>query len=102
FVMYLLNFVRGQMIPYHHIVAMVAGGVLLIQYILGFSLLGAGRSITWFHILVALLAILPVGAAHMLTAQETGMRRRGTIGMMATVITFVLVLVAFSIGEASA
>lgn len=101
FVMYLLNFMRGREIPYHRIVAMAAGGFLLLQYMLGFSLLGEGKRITWMHVVVALLAILPVGAEHMLTAQETGFRRRGTIGMMATIITFVLVLVAYAIGEAS-
>lgn len=102
FIMYLLNFVQGKEIPYHRIVAFGAGGFLLLQYLLGFSLLGEGKRITWIHVVIALIAILPVGAEHMLTAQETGLRRRGTIGMMATIITFVLVLIAYGIGEANA
>lgn len=102
FIMYLLNFVRGREIPYHRIVTFAAGGFLLLQYLLGFSLLGEGKRITPWHVVIALVAIIPVGAEHMMTAQETGMRRRGMVGMAATIVTFILVLVAYAIGEASA
>lgn len=101
FVMYVMNFVRGKAIAYHRIIAMAAAGFLLLQYVLGFSLLGSGKGVPAMHVVVALITILPVGAEHMLTAQETGMRRRGMIGMMATIITFALVLIAYIIGETS-
>ncbi|HWV34115.1 MAG TPA: hypothetical protein VNZ55_00675 [Thermomicrobiales bacterium] len=101
FVMYLLNFVRGKAIPYHKIVAFGASGFLLLQYVIGFSLLGEGKRITPFHVVVALVAIIPVGAEHMLTGQETGIRSRGMKGMGATIVTAVLVLIAYAIGEAS-
>jgi hypothetical protein len=99
FVMYTLTFLKGKAISYHRLVAMGAAAFLLLQYMLGFSLLGSGGSIAPLHIVLALSSILPVGAEHMLTAQETSFRRRGIIGMMATLITFVLVLIAFMIGE---
>jgi hypothetical protein len=99
FGMYAISFLRGRAVAYHRVVAMGAAAFLLLQYMLGFSLLGEGRSSAPFHIVLALASILPVGAEHMLTAQEEGVRRRGMIGMMATLITFVLVLIAYWIGE---
>ncbi len=99
FVMYLLNFVQGKPISYHRVVAMAAATFLLLQYMLGFSLLGEGKSIPAMHVVIALVSIVPVGAEHMLTAKEEGMRRRGMIGMLATFMTLVLVLVAYMIGE---
>lgn len=97
--MYTMNFVKGKAVAYHRLVAMGAATFLLLQYMLGFSLLGEGRSIPAIHVVLALASILPVGAEHMLTAQETSFRRRGMIGMMATLITLVLVLIAYMIGE---
>lgn len=102
FGMYTINFLKGSLVPYHRIIAMAAAGFILLQYMLGFSLLGEGESVPAMHVVLALLTILPVGAEHMLTAQETGIRRRGMIGMMATLITFVLVLVAYFIGQSNA
>lgn len=99
FGMYTMSFLRGKAVAYHRVVAMGAAAFLLLQYMLGFSLLGEGGSAAPLHIVIALAAILPVGAEHMLTAQEKGIRRRGMIGMMATLITFVLVLIAYMIGE---
>lgn len=101
FGMYTMNFVRGKEVPYHRLIAMGAAAFLLLQYMLGFSLLGEGKSIPAMHVVLALLTILPVGAEHMLTAQEKSFRRRGMIGMMATVITFVLVLIAYFIGQSN-
>lgn len=98
-VMYSITFLKGRAIAYHRPVAMGAAALLLLQYMLGFSLLGEGRTIPALHVVVALASILPVGAEHMLTAQEKSFRRRGAIGMMATLITCVLVLIAYLIGE---
>lgn len=99
FGMYTINFVRGRAVPYHRLIAMGSAGFILLQYMLGFALLGEGKGVPAMHVVLALLTILPVGAEHMLTAQEKGIRRRGMIGMMATIITFVLVLIAYFIGQ---
>jgi hypothetical protein len=102
FGMYTINFVKGSPMPYHRLIAMGAAAFILLQYMLGFSLLGEGKSVPAMHVVLALLTILPVGAEHMLTAQEKGVRRRGMIGMMATLITFVLALIAYYIGQSNA
>lgn len=97
--MYAITFLKGKPVGYHRAVAMGSAAFLLLQYMLGFSLLGEGNTIIWTHVVLALVTILPVGAEHMLTAQETGMRRKGMIGMLATFMTVVLVLAAYMIGE---
>lgn len=101
FAMYTISFFKGTAVAYHRMIAMGAAAFLLIQYLLGFSLLGEGKSVPAMHVVLALLSILPVGAEHMLTAQEKSVRRRSMIGMMATTITFVLVLIAYYIGQSN-
>lgn len=100
-VMYILNFVKGKAVAYHKMVSMAASAFLLLQIVLGFSLLGSDHKITWIHPVVALLALGSVGAEHMTTANETSMRKRGFLGMFCAGVTVVLVLAAYAIGEAN-
>lgn len=97
--MYAVSMFRGVTVSYHRLVSIGAATMLLLQYALGFMLLGDGRSISAWHIVAALASIVPVGIEHMFAANETGIRRRGTLGLFATVITVILVLVAYMIGE---
>jgi hypothetical protein len=92
-------FLRGATMPYHRAISFGAATLLLLQYMLGFSLLGEGKDIPAIHFLLALAAIIPLGAEHMLTGQESRLRRRGMIGMLASFATLVLVLIAYMIGE---
>ena len=79
--------------------SMAAAGLFLIQILLGFSLLGEGKDIPAAHFLLALLAIFPIGAEHMLTGRETDSRRAGRVAAIANAVTLVLVLIAYIIGE---
>jgi hypothetical protein len=98
-VMYGMNMFRGQPVGAHRLVSISAATLLLLQYALGFMLLGAGESVPWTHWVLALVTIVPVGIEHMFAATETNMRRRGTLGLFATVVTVILVLVVYAIGE---
>lgn len=89
------EFSRQKMVTY------VAATLLLIQYTLGFSLLGGGNNISGFHYLIALVAILPVGMEHGFASQRPAARDRGKIGALANVATLVLVLVAYLIGQSN-
>ncbi len=97
--MYGVNMAKGQLVAYHRLVSIGAATLLLLQYALGFMLLGSGERITFWHVVAALASIVPVGVEHMFAGSETGTRRRGTLGLFTTVITIVLVLVAYGIGE---
>lgn len=98
-IMYGIEWVRGQVIVRHRIVAFAAATTLLLQYALGFMLLGAGNSIRWTHVLFAMLAILPLGMEHGMAAREPGLRKRAMIGLIASIITIALVFAAYWIGE---
>jgi hypothetical protein len=97
--MYALNMFRGTSVAWHRLVSIGAATFLLLQYALGFMLLGDGRDISVWHIVAALASIVPVGIEHMFASSQPGVRRRGTLGLFATVITVILVLVAYMIGE---
>jgi hypothetical protein len=62
-------------------------------------LLGSGEGITVWHIVAALVTIVPVGIEHMFTANQSGVRRRGMLGLFATIVTVILVLTTYAIGE---
>jgi hypothetical protein len=101
-VMYGMNMVRGTAVPYHRLVSIGAATLLLLQYALGFMLLGSGEDIPWTHWVLALATIIPVGVEHMFASTQPGIRRRGMLGLFATVITVILVLVVYMIGEMNA
>lgn len=101
-IMYVMEMARGIPTPYHRLISIAAATGLLLQYALGFMLLGAGKTITWTHVIIALVAVIPVGAEHMSTANEPQLRRRAMIGLTASVLTLLLVLGAYAIGEMSA
>jgi hypothetical protein len=99
--MYGVNMFKGKTVAYHRLVSIGASTLLLLQYALGFMLLGSGERITFWHVVAALSAIIPVGVEHMFAASETGLRRRGMLGLFATIVTLILVLAAYGIGEMS-
>ena len=90
----------GNDIPLRRTISMVAATALLIQYGLGFSLLGS-HSITAWHYLIALFAIIPVGFEHGMAAQRPDATERGKLGALANVVTLVLILVAYMIGQSN-
>ena len=81
----------------------MAGAVLLLlQYALGFSLLGSSDTRpNALHYVFALATVLTVGAEHMIAGQEPDPQRRSRIGMLAVLGTLVLTLVAYGIGEST-
>lgn len=100
---------RGERdFPWMRGVAFAASGLLLLQYVLGFALL-AEHSISAIHYVVALAAVIPVGAEHMMasspsTAQEEKVsvdNRQAKLSLVASFATLVLVLVAFALGESA-
>lgn len=89
----------GAEFSWQKIVSFGAATLLLLQYMLGFSLLGEGNDVPAFHFLIALAAILPVGMEHGFASQRPAARDRGKIGALANAATLVLVLAAYVIGE---
>jgi heme A synthase len=90
----------GAEFAWQKVVSFGAATLLILQYMLGFSLL-SDNDITGFHYLIALAAIIPVGIEHGYASQRPSAIDRGKLGALANAFTLVLVLVAYMIGEMS-
>ena len=84
----------GKSISIVRPISMIAGGLLILQYVLGFLLMGQGLRNSNLHYGFALLAIVTVGAEHMLG----GKPGKGMAVFLATAASFVLVLLAYFYG----
>ena len=89
----------GKMAPWTRPLSMVGALVLVVQYLLGFSLLGSDRSISAVHYLFALAAILTVGLEHSVGRDQTTKAAR--TAALATAGTLILTLVAYAIGSSN-
>lgn len=97
--LYAMQLAKGTAVGFHRLVSIAAATGLLIQYALGFMLLGGEAKISWTHWVIALVAMVPVGIEHGMTANEENPRRKASIGLFASILAFVLVLTAYGIAE---
>jgi hypothetical protein len=93
---------RGSELSWARGLSFAAAGLLLLQYVLGFSLLGSDHSITALHHILALVAIVPVSAEHMIAAQETDKQRALRTAFICNIATLVILLVVYEIGQRNA
>lgn len=91
--------VRGGDVPWARMLSFAAAGLLILQYLLGFWLLGSGNANQPSHYAFALLAVLTVGLEHGYAQTRSTPRARATTALVATVATFLLVAIAYSIGQ---
>ena len=97
----LLRWVRGSTFPWARGLMFAASGLLLIQYVLGFSLLGGNHEMKASHYLIAFAAILPVGAEHMIAGSDSPPASKARSAFFASLAAFVLVMIAYYIGDAN-
>jgi hypothetical protein len=90
----------GAEFAWQKIVSFGSATLLILQYMLGFSLL-SDHDITGYHYLIALAAIIPIGFEHGYASQRPTATERGKLGAVANVWTLVLVVIAYMIGETS-
>ncbi|MGC4189604.1 MAG: hypothetical protein QM589_00035 [Thermomicrobiales bacterium] len=91
--------ITGAAFSWQKMVSFGAATLLLLQYMMGFSLLGSGKSMTSVHYLVALLAIIPVGFEHGYASTRTDPRQRTIYTVLANAAAFIIILIAYMIGE---
>jgi heme A synthase len=94
---------RGKTVTFTRMVAMAAGGLLLVQYVLGFGLLSSSDDKpSPIHYVLALAAIITVGAEHMVTAQPGDDPKDANVkALRAVAATLALVLAAYFVGESN-
>jgi heme A synthase len=100
----ILNFLRwrrGSRYSWSRGLSFAASGLLLIQYLLGFVLLGGDHKITAMHYVLALAAILPVGAEHMFAGSDETEPANARSAFLTALAAFILVLVVYGIGESN-
>jgi hypothetical protein len=93
---------RGSEMSWARGLSFAAAGLLLIQYVIGFSLLGSDHKITAVHYILALVAVVPVGAEHMIAAQEADPHRSRRTAFICNLATVVMLLIVYAIGERNA
>lgn len=98
----LMTALGGRTFRWQLPVAYGAATLLLLQYMLGFSLLGSGEDIPGWHYIFALVAIIPVGVEHGFANTRPNPRQRGLYAAIAEVVTLALVLTAYVIGQSNA
>jgi len=76
----------------------LAAGLLLVQYVLGFTLLSEGHTNQSSHYLFALLPIITLGIEHGYAPTRATPRDRAAAALAATTLTLVLVLIAYTLG----
>ena len=89
----------GRSFPWARYVSYAASGLLLVQYALGFSLLGEGYRNRGIHYVLALAALITVGLEHGYANTRPTPRARAAYGAIATALTFALVLSAYLVGQ---
>ena len=94
-----LRMSRGMAFTWAKGLSFAAAGLLIIQYIIGFALLGDDGDITPLHYILAIAAILPVGAEHMFASSDKTEREKNRIVFFSSFITLVLVVIVYSIGD---
>jgi hypothetical protein len=78
-----------------------AATLLLLQYMLGFTLLGEGKDVTAVHYLLAFAAILPIGLEHGYANSRPSAKARGQYAALANLLTLIIVAIAWQIGQSN-
>lgn len=91
----------GRSIAWSRQLSFAAAGLLALQYVLGFSLLGSGHKITAAHYLFALGALITVGLEHGMANTQEEPAKRYRLAAAATAGTTALVIIAYAIGQSN-
>lgn len=93
---------RGRPIAWARQLSFAAAAALLIQYVLGFSLLGNGHHNKAIHYVLALAAIITVGLEHGYARNLPDPENRARATTIAVALTTVLVIAAYAVGQSGA
>jgi hypothetical protein len=92
----------GRTFTWGRYVSMAGSALLLLQIVLGFSLLGEGEENAAAHYVLAILALLSLGLEHGYARSQPTAEGRFRWGAIANAITLVLVLITYIVGPTTA
>lgn len=93
--------VAGREVAFRRPLSFAAAALLLVQYVIGFVLLGGGLAIQPIHYVIALLAIVTVGLEHGYAPSRETPSARQTASLIASLLTLIIVVAAYVIGTTS-
>ncbi len=92
----------GRRFSWSRYVSFGAAGLLLVQFLLGFSLLGEGYDNAASHYVLAVAALLSLGFEHGYARAKPTPESRFQWGAIANAVTLVLVVVTYIVGQSNA
>jgi hypothetical protein len=92
----------GRTFTWGRYVSMAGSTLLLLQIVLGFSLLGEGEENAAAHYVLAIAALLSLGLEHGYARSQPTAEGRFRWGAIANAITLVLVLITYIVGQTNA
>ncbi len=92
----------GLSFAWSQYVSFGAAGLLLIQVLLGFALLGDGKDNAAAHYVLAIAALLSLGLEHGYARSQPTPGRRFQWGAIANGITLLLVILTYVVGQSNA
>lgn len=92
----------GRTFSWGRYVSMAGASLLLLQVVLGFSLLGEGEDNSAAHYVLAIAALLSLGIEHGYARAQPTAERRYKWGAIANAITLVLALITYIVGQSNA
>jgi hypothetical protein len=91
----------GREIAWARPLSFAAAGLLLVQYVIGFGLLGDDHDVTAWHYLIALAAIITVGVEHGIANAQLPRTGNARLATAATAATTLQTIVAYAIDSSS-
>jgi hypothetical protein len=91
--------IRGRTFNGIRPLSFAVAALLVVQYLIGFDLLADDPDQNALHYVVALATLIPVGFEHAVANSRTNPEERARLAALANAATFVLVLIAYVIGE---
>lgn len=92
----------GRRFSWSQYVSFGAAGLLLIQVLLGFALLGDGEDNAAAHYVLAIAALLSLGFEHGYARARPSAEGRFQWGAIANGVTLVLVVITYVVGQSNA
>jgi hypothetical protein len=92
----------GRTFTWGRYVSVAGSTLLLLQVVLGFSLLGEGEENAAAHYVLAIVSLLSLGLEHGYARSQPTVDARFRWGAIANAITLVLVLITYIVGQTNA
>lgn len=94
--------IGGQAIPAAKYVSYLASLFLFIQYLLGIGLIASGVFNKWYHYVLAVAVLIPIGLEHGMIRKRFSGREQAVNLTLAAAAATVLIFVTYLVGRAKA